>query len=347
MKTSKVVVADEYSSRVDDYNVTSMATSRKGEQRLRTLIRRGDTVIDIGCGPGFALPMALQFVGEKGKVLAIDISPGMLRRAKENIENWFFPPTKFNRSYHKIRGLDLPRPPIGTPLFLLCDAERLPLKPAVLQVAFAFTSLHRMDATSTLKEAWRVLAPGGYVLMEIPGTHDDDAMVFEHAPPSFLPKKLPRGFPKDFQLNAEYWTEEQESWRRFKAFCRDKIPCLADAISKGWFNGFETLREKYDECESGKITQEELDAYIGGWEEENEKGELGWICFPTRHGFSEMLDELVEMGAIVIESNTSSFKPGISRLLRTKRRVYELFVFIYSMVIRTHTAVLWKPPWVS
>ena len=35
-------------------------------------IRQGDTVIDLGCGPGFfSIPMA-GFVGENGKVIAVD-----------------------------------------------------------------------------------------------------------------------------------------------------------------------------------------------------------------------------------------------------------------------------------
>lgn len=46
---------------------------------LREYIHPGDTVIDIGCGPGFfSLDMA-RLVGETGKVHSVDLQPEMLR----------------------------------------------------------------------------------------------------------------------------------------------------------------------------------------------------------------------------------------------------------------------------
>ncbi len=45
---------------------------------LRDYIRPGDTVMDIGCGPGyFTIPMALM-AGEKGTVIAVDLQKIML-----------------------------------------------------------------------------------------------------------------------------------------------------------------------------------------------------------------------------------------------------------------------------
>jgi len=49
---------------------------------LRGLIKAGDTVVDIGCGPGFfSLPMA-EAVGEDGLVIAVDLQPAMLEKLK-------------------------------------------------------------------------------------------------------------------------------------------------------------------------------------------------------------------------------------------------------------------------
>ena len=46
-------------------------------------LQSGMKVLDVGCGPGrLAIPIAQQ-VGSNGEVVAIDIQPGMLRRAKE------------------------------------------------------------------------------------------------------------------------------------------------------------------------------------------------------------------------------------------------------------------------
>ncbi|HEX2957902.1 MAG TPA: class I SAM-dependent methyltransferase [Chitinispirillaceae bacterium] len=49
-------------------------------------IRKGDTVVDIGCGMGyFSIPMALM-VGQQGKVVAIDLQKQMLDKVKKRAE---------------------------------------------------------------------------------------------------------------------------------------------------------------------------------------------------------------------------------------------------------------------
>jgi ubiquinone/menaquinone biosynthesis C-methylase UbiE len=55
------------------------------EKVLGPYIRNGQTVVDIGCGPGvFAIAMA-QLVGEQGRVIAVDIQDKMLERVKQKI----------------------------------------------------------------------------------------------------------------------------------------------------------------------------------------------------------------------------------------------------------------------
>jgi SAM-dependent methyltransferase len=52
------------------------------ERILRPFIREGDTVLDVGCGPGFfTVPMA-SLVGPRGLVVAVDVQPGMLERTR-------------------------------------------------------------------------------------------------------------------------------------------------------------------------------------------------------------------------------------------------------------------------
>jgi len=49
-------------------------------------IKKGDKVIDLGCGPGlFSVAMA-KIVGKKGKVIALDIQKEMLNKLKKKIE---------------------------------------------------------------------------------------------------------------------------------------------------------------------------------------------------------------------------------------------------------------------
>jgi ubiquinone/menaquinone biosynthesis C-methylase UbiE len=43
----------------------------------------GMTVLDVACGTGFNFPFLVEAVGPKGRVIALDISQGMLTKAKE------------------------------------------------------------------------------------------------------------------------------------------------------------------------------------------------------------------------------------------------------------------------
>ncbi len=48
-------------------------------------IKKGDTLIDFGCGIGYFSNPALDFVGEKGKIIAIDVSNKMLKELVKRI----------------------------------------------------------------------------------------------------------------------------------------------------------------------------------------------------------------------------------------------------------------------
>jgi len=49
-------------------------------------LREGMTVLDVGTGAGFYLPYLSKFVGEKGKVYAIDIQEEMVNYAREKVQ---------------------------------------------------------------------------------------------------------------------------------------------------------------------------------------------------------------------------------------------------------------------
>jgi ubiquinone/menaquinone biosynthesis C-methylase UbiE len=46
-------------------------------------IKKGQTVLDVGTGTGVLIPYIYRYTGDKGKIRAIDLSSGMLQRAKE------------------------------------------------------------------------------------------------------------------------------------------------------------------------------------------------------------------------------------------------------------------------
>jgi len=54
---------------------------------LKPFIKEGDTVLDLGCGPGFfTLPMAM-LTGKRGRVIAADLQQGMLDMVKRKAEH--------------------------------------------------------------------------------------------------------------------------------------------------------------------------------------------------------------------------------------------------------------------
>lgn len=57
---------------------------RYREQGISVLnLRKGMTVLDISCGTGLNFPYIFQAVGPGGRIIAVDIAPKMLQKAKE------------------------------------------------------------------------------------------------------------------------------------------------------------------------------------------------------------------------------------------------------------------------
>src|SRR5215469_5097289 len=96
----------------------------------------GDTVADIGCGPGTA---ARRAAGLGASVVGIDPAPVMLRLAR----------FLTRRSAHTVR-------------YAQGSAESLPLPDSSVSVAWSIASVHHWaDLDAGLQEVLRVLKPGG------------------------------------------------------------------------------------------------------------------------------------------------------------------------------------------
>ncbi|MBP0933162.1 class I SAM-dependent methyltransferase [Streptomyces sp. KCTC 0041BP] len=107
----------------------------------RMRLRPGQTVLDLGCGSGRALPALRAGVGAGGTVLGVDLTPAMLTAA-----------ARAGR-----------RGPAG---LLVADCGRLPLPAGAVHGIFAAGLLDHLPQPRTALTEWaRVCAPGAELLL--------------------------------------------------------------------------------------------------------------------------------------------------------------------------------------
>lgn len=103
-------------------------------------IKKGDTVLDLGSGAGFDAFLAASKVGEKGKVIGVDMTPAMIKKARENAKKYKFTNVEF------IQG----------------DIEKLPVKDNTVDIIMSNCVINLApDKKKVFAEAHRVLRKGG------------------------------------------------------------------------------------------------------------------------------------------------------------------------------------------
>ncbi len=103
-------------------------------------LKPGDTVLEIGPGPGYFTIEASKAVGMGGRIVCMDIQPGMLSALSGRLRE------------HGVSNARL----------LLGDATRVPLAAASIDAAFLVTVLGEIpDRPRALAELRRVMKPGG------------------------------------------------------------------------------------------------------------------------------------------------------------------------------------------
>jgi ubiquinone/menaquinone biosynthesis C-methylase UbiE len=103
-------------------------------------LKEGETVLDLGSGAGFDAFLSAMKVGEKGRVIGVDVTPEMVERAKENAK-------KLN---------------VKNVYFRHGDIEHLPVEDNSIDVIISNCVINLSpNKQAVFNEAFRVLKPGG------------------------------------------------------------------------------------------------------------------------------------------------------------------------------------------
>lgn len=104
----------------------------------------GEAVLDLGSGAGFDAFLAAKQVGELGKVIGVDMTPEMVKKARINAENLG----------------------IANAEFRLGKIEKLPLDDGSVDVAISNCVINLSpDKSAVFGEIYRSLKPGGRIII--------------------------------------------------------------------------------------------------------------------------------------------------------------------------------------
>jgi ubiquinone/menaquinone biosynthesis C-methylase UbiE len=107
-------------------------------------IKEGETIIDLGSGAGFDSFLAANAAGKKGKVIGIDMTSGMVEKARKNAEK---------DGYDNVE-------------FVLAEIEDIPLPDGTADLIISNCVINLSpDKDKVFSEAYRLLKPGGRVMV--------------------------------------------------------------------------------------------------------------------------------------------------------------------------------------
>jgi len=111
-----------------------------GNPQAIAAMKPGEVVVDLGSGAGFDCFLAAQQVGPSGQVIGVDMTPEMLKKARENAA--------------KISADNVE--------FRLGELEHLPIADNTADVILSNCVINLVpDKAQVFREAYRVLKPGG------------------------------------------------------------------------------------------------------------------------------------------------------------------------------------------
>ena len=77
---------EKYRYRAKGYDASARRTMGLRRRVVGMLgLNAGETVLDVACGTGLSIPLLAEAVGPAGRVIGVEVSPEMIRQARERV----------------------------------------------------------------------------------------------------------------------------------------------------------------------------------------------------------------------------------------------------------------------
>lgn len=181
------IMTDDYST-LKGYNQEADLGLGCGLPTQFAQIQKGDTVLDLGSGAGNDCFVARHETGETGKVIGIDFTDAMIKKARANAEKLGFNNVEFRQG----------------------DIEAMPVSDNVADVIVSNCVLNLVpDKQKVIQEIFRVLKPGGHfsisdivLVGDLPKALQEDAEMYAGCVAGAIQKDTYLGYIQEMGFEA-------------------------------------------------------------------------------------------------------------------------------------------------